>query len=156
MAIRDTRLDQFSSEAERPAGQLYEVLCEDNSGTYLLPFPCRWSDDAWWNGITSHRVEVMVVGWRIPLSDITHEQYVESEADKQGLSTMATGTVKFFNADKGYGFITPEGGGPDVFLHISALEAAGLLSVAEGDRISFDAVMDQRKGKTNAQNIKRL
>jgi CspA family cold shock protein len=69
---------------------------------------------------------------------------------------MATGTVKFFNGDKGYGFITPEDGGTDVFLHISALEAAGIRNVSEGDRLSFDAVMDQRKGKTNAQNIKKL
>lgn len=69
---------------------------------------------------------------------------------------MATGTVKFFNADRGYGFVTPEGGGPDVFLHISALQDAGMQSIAEGDRISFDAVMDNRKGKTNAQNIRKL
>jgi CspA family cold shock protein len=69
---------------------------------------------------------------------------------------MATGTVKFFNGDKGYGFIAPEGGGPDVFLHVSALEAAGIRSVSEGDRLSFDAVMDERKGKTNAQNIKKV
>jgi cold shock protein len=64
---------------------------------------------------------------------------------------MTTGTVKFFNSDRGYGFIAPEDGGPDVFLHITALEAAGIRSVSEGDRLSFDAVMDQRKGKTNAQ-----
>jgi CspA family cold shock protein len=64
--------------------------------------------------------------------------------------------VKFFNTDRGFGFITPEGGGPDVFVHISALEAAGIRSVSEGDRLSFDAVMDQRRGKTNAQNIKQL
>ena len=69
---------------------------------------------------------------------------------------MATGTVKFFNSDKGFGFITPEGGGADVFVHISALEAAGIRTLAEGVRVSFDAVMDQRKGKTNAQNIKML
>jgi CspA family cold shock protein len=69
---------------------------------------------------------------------------------------MATGTVKFFNAERGYGFIAPEEGGPDVFLHISALEAAGIPDVREGDRLSFDAVMDQRKGKTNAQNVKKL
>ena len=69
---------------------------------------------------------------------------------------MATGTVKFFNADRGYGFIAPEDGGPDMFLHISALEAAGLHSVSEGDRLSFDAVMDERKGKPNAQNVKQL
>lgn len=64
--------------------------------------------------------------------------------------------MKFFNTDRGFGFITPEGGGPDVFVHISALEAAGIRSVSEGDRLSFDAVMDQRRGKTNAQNIKQL
>ena len=69
---------------------------------------------------------------------------------------MTTGTVKFFNTDRGFGFITPEGGGPDVFVHISALEAVGIRSVSEGDRLSFDAVMDQRRGKTNAQNIKQL
>ena len=69
---------------------------------------------------------------------------------------MTTGAVKFFNTDRGFGFITPEGGGPDVFVHISALEAAGIRSVSEGDRLSFDAVMDQRRGKTNAQNIKQL
>ena len=69
---------------------------------------------------------------------------------------MTTGSVKFFNTDRGFGFITPEGGGPDVFVHISALDAAGIRSVSEGDRLSFDAVMDQRRGKTNAQNIKQL
>ena len=69
---------------------------------------------------------------------------------------MTIGTVKFFNTERGYGFIAPEDGGPDVFLHVSALEAAGLRSVSEGDRLSFDAVMDQRKGKANAQNVKKL
>jgi cold shock protein len=69
---------------------------------------------------------------------------------------MATGTVKFFNTDRGFGFITLESGGPDVFLHVTALEAAGIRGVSEGDRLSFDAVMDQRRGKTNAQNIKQL
>ena len=69
---------------------------------------------------------------------------------------MATGTVKFYKADRGYGFIAPEDGGPDVFVHVSALEASGMRDVREGDRLSFDAVMDKRKGKTNAQNIKKL
>jgi CspA family cold shock protein len=69
---------------------------------------------------------------------------------------MTIGTVKFFNAERGYGFIAPEDGGPDVFLHVSALEAAGIRSVSEGDRISFEAVMDKRKGKTNAQNVKKI
>jgi CspA family cold shock protein len=69
---------------------------------------------------------------------------------------MPTGTVKFFNPERGYGFITPEDDGTDVFLHISALEAAGLQRVSQGDRLSFDLVMDERKGKPNAQNIRKL
>jgi CspA family cold shock protein len=69
---------------------------------------------------------------------------------------MATGVMKFFNADRGYGFVASDGGGPDVFLHVSALEQAGIQNLPEGARISFDVVMDQRKGKTNAQNVKLL
>src|SRR5215813_4436579 len=67
---------------------------------------------------------------------------------------MPTGTVKFFNAQKGYGFIAPEGGDSDVFVHISAVEQAGLKTLHEGQRVSFDVVTDQRRGKTNAQNLK--
>jgi CspA family cold shock protein len=69
---------------------------------------------------------------------------------------MATGVMKFFNSDRGYGFVASDGGGPDVFLHVSALEQAGIQNLPEGARISFDVVMDQRKGKTNAQNVKLL
>jgi CspA family cold shock protein len=69
---------------------------------------------------------------------------------------MATGVVKMFNGDRGYGFIKPDDGGPDVFLHASALEQAGIGSVPLGTKISFDVVMDQRKGKTSAQNVKLL
>ena len=67
---------------------------------------------------------------------------------------MPIGTVKFFNAQRGYGFIAPEGGGSDVFVHISAVEQAGLSTLHEGQRVSFDVVTDQRRGKTNAQNLK--
>jgi CspA family cold shock protein len=64
--------------------------------------------------------------------------------------------VKFYNSENGYGFVKPDDGGPDVFVHVSALEQAGISGLAEGSRISFEAVMDQRKGKTNAQNVKLL
>ncbi len=67
---------------------------------------------------------------------------------------MPVGTVKFFNAQKGFGFITPEDGGTDVFVHVTAVEQAGLTTLHEGQRVSFDAVMDQKRGKTNAQNLK--
>lgn len=69
---------------------------------------------------------------------------------------MATGTVKWFNATKGFGFIQPEGGGADVFVHISAVERAGLNGLVEGQRVSYDLENDPRKGKTSAGNLKVL
>jgi CspA family cold shock protein len=67
---------------------------------------------------------------------------------------MTVGTVKFFNVQKGFGFISPEDRSPDVFVHISAVERAGMTTLNEGQRISFDVVNDPRKGKTNAQNLR--
>lgn len=66
---------------------------------------------------------------------------------------MATGTVKFFNSTKGFGFITPDQGGPDVFVHISAVERSGMRSLAEGQKVSFDIVADRRSGKSAADNL---
>ena len=60
---------------------------------------------------------------------------------------MATGTVKFFNVSKGFGFIAPEGGDKDVFVHVSALEAAGMRMLAEGQKVSFDIQPDARGSK---------
>jgi cold shock protein len=65
---------------------------------------------------------------------------------------MITGTVKFFNADKGYGFIAPEGGGNDAFVHISAVERAGLRTLDKDQRISYELETDNR-GKTSAVNL---
>lgn len=65
---------------------------------------------------------------------------------------MITGTVKFFNADKGYGFIAPEGGGNDAFVHISAVERAGMRTLDKDQRVSYDLEQDQR-GKTSAVNL---
>jgi cold shock protein len=62
--------------------------------------------------------------------------------------------VKWFNATKGYGFIQPEGGGNDVFVHISAVERAGLSSLAEGQKVSFELKTDPRRGKTSAENLR--
>ena len=66
---------------------------------------------------------------------------------------MPIGTVKFFNADKGYGFIQPEGSGNDAFVHISAVERAGFRSLVQDQRLSYDLEQDQR-GKTSAVNLK--
>ena len=65
---------------------------------------------------------------------------------------MATGTVKWFNATKGYGFIAPDGGGKDVFVHISAVEKAGFSSLAEGSKVTFDIVAN--RGKESAENLR--
>ena len=67
---------------------------------------------------------------------------------------MATGTVKWFNAAKGFGFIQPDGGGADVFVHISAVERAGLQSLNEGQKIAYEVVADRRAGKSSANNLK--
>jgi cold shock protein len=65
---------------------------------------------------------------------------------------MTTGTVKFFNAQKGFGFITPEGGAKDVFVHISAVERAGLRTLNDGQKVSFDLEAD-RQGRMSACNL---
>jgi CspA family cold shock protein len=67
------------------------------------------------------------------------------------LMTMPVGTVKFFNTQKGYGFIRPDNGGPDVFVHISAVQRAGLQSVAEGQKLSYEVVTE--RGKSAASNL---
>lgn len=66
---------------------------------------------------------------------------------------MTVGTVKFFNMTKGFGFIQPDNGGPDVFVHISAVERSGLHSINEGQKLSFDAVKNDRNGKIAAENL---
>jgi CspA family cold shock protein len=66
---------------------------------------------------------------------------------------MNTGTVKFFNATKGFGFIQPDNGGADVFVHISAVERAGMRTIVEGQKLSFDVVQDKRSGKSAADNL---
>ena len=67
---------------------------------------------------------------------------------------MATGTVKWFNATKGFGFIQPDDGGNDVFVHISAVERAGLSGLAEGQKVSYEVVVDRKRGKSNADNLR--
>lgn len=67
---------------------------------------------------------------------------------------MTTGTVKFFNTQKGFGFIAPDGGGADVFVHISEVERSGLYGLREGQKVSFESKIDPKKGKPNAVNLR--
>ena len=66
---------------------------------------------------------------------------------------MATGTVKWFNATKGFGFIQPDDGGADVFVHISAVERAGLRELKDGQKITYELVSDRKSGKMSAHNL---
>lgn len=67
---------------------------------------------------------------------------------------MATGTVKWFNAQKGFGFIQPSDGGKDVFVHISAVERSGMGTLTEGQQVSYELVTDRQRGKTSAENLR--
>mgnify|MGYP000517407285 CR=1 FL=1 len=69
---------------------------------------------------------------------------------------MITGTVKWFSAQKGFGFIAPQDGGTDAFVHISALERSGLSDLREGQKVTFDLVADRKSGKMSADNLKTL
>jgi len=71
-----------------------------------------------------------------------------------GEEKMATGTVKWFNGQKGFGFIQPNDGGNDVFVHISAVERAGLGGLAEGQKLSFELKVDKMRGKTSAEDLR--
>ena len=69
---------------------------------------------------------------------------------------MSTGTVKWFNIQKGFGFIQPDGGGKDVFVHISAVERAGMQTLREGQKISYELTQDRRTGKSSADRLAAL
>jgi cold shock protein len=69
---------------------------------------------------------------------------------------MTQGTVKWFNGQKGFGFIQPDDGGKDVFVHISAVERAGMHSLNEGQKVSFEVVADRRTGKSSADNLRAI
>ncbi len=69
---------------------------------------------------------------------------------------MAIGTVKWFNTAKGFGFIQPEDGTADIFVHISAVERSGIGNLVEGQKLSYETVRDPRKGKVSAENLRAL
>ncbi|MBM7047029.1 MULTISPECIES: cold-shock protein [Rhizobium] len=69
---------------------------------------------------------------------------------------MSSGTVKWFNSAKGFGFIQPEDGATDVFVHISAVERAGMNSLAEGQKVDYELVRDRKTGKSSADNLKAI
>jgi cold shock protein len=69
---------------------------------------------------------------------------------------MATGTVKWFNGQKGYGFIQPDAGGPDIFVHISAVERSGMGQLNDGQKIGYELTQDRKTGKSSADQLKAI
>lgn len=72
----------------------------------------------------------------------------------EGMTDMMKGSVKWFNGAKGFGFISPDDGGSDVFVHISAVEQAGLRGLNEGQKVSYEVEVDQKRGKSSAVNLR--
>jgi cold shock protein len=83
--------------------------------------------------------------------ELALERAIGGRGSKRGRREMATGTVKWFNSQKGYGFIQPDDGGKDVFVHISAVERAGMNELAEGQKVKYEVAMD--RGKAAATNL---
>jgi cold shock protein len=107
------------------------------------------------SGLKSHATDISFFGWFFLLSTLLKP--VEADPAEAALllpkeNIMPIGTVKFFNQDKGYGFIQPEGSGNDAFVHISAVERAGMTTLNKDQRVSYDLEQDQR-GKTSAVNL---
>jgi cold shock protein len=90
---------------------------------------------------------------RLPLAALSRWRF--HRASRKGFS-VSTGIVKWFNTQKGFGFIQPDDGGKDVFVHVSALERAGIRDLQEGQKISFELVEDRRSGKTSADRLQAL
>jgi CspA family cold shock protein len=102
-----------------------------------------------------HRPSLDVGSRRVEVYDTRRARLARRELERRK-TVMATGTVKWFNATKGYGFIQPDDGGKDVFVHISAVERAGLGTLEDGQKIRFEERRDPKRGKTSAEDLQAM
>jgi CspA family cold shock protein len=124
-----------------PAGFLTPLRHPDRAAELVLrtaTFLLSWNDPPVHAGGISCAARLRGLGSSAPIN--------------QGDDDVATGTVKWFNPSKGFGFIQPDGGGKDVFVHISAVEKAGLSSLNEGAKVSYEVVAN--RGKESAENLR--
>ena len=133
-------LEKYIKPAIVAAGALMMLL-----GVYRVGWMVGSANGAWSHVASFWRVELAPPSWKDSNAAVSLRLYAGERA-------MAVGTVKWFNTQKGYGFIQPQGGGKDVFVHISAVERAGLSTLNEGQRVEFEEVSD--RGKTSAGNLK--
>jgi CspA family cold shock protein len=120
-----------------------------------IPVYPRYTDQSTFEvRILSIRAPALVYDLPLANLDLTHGAFAPGERNllRKGF-IMTTGTVKWFNSTKGFGFIQPDNGGSDVFVHISAVERAGMTSIVEGQKIGFEMVRDNKSGKMAAEQL---
>jgi cold shock protein len=130
-----------------PAGPFLRLHCAPGAPIYLtfrFRLPCRYARARAFPKNTPNPD-------MRPMRMVRMGHNAVSRSKKEAM--MATGTVKFFNSQKGFGFIVQDNGGPDVFVHISAVERAGMHSLNEGQKLTFDIVADRKNGKSAADNL---
>jgi CspA family cold shock protein len=123
----------------------------NTDGNRSFRFELSWPLSHW---AMRHSSTIIVLLGRV-LSGALSRPISRSAGSKRGLQ-VATGTVKWFNSEKGYGFIQPDDGSPDVFVHISAVERSGLQDLKDGQKLSYEPTKDRRSGKTAAEDLRAL
>jgi cold shock protein len=103
-------------------------------------------------GVAARPVELTIFLARSPITGCANARSDDTRKD----SYMTQGTVKWFNSQKGFGFIQPDDGGNDVFVHISAVERAGMAGLNEGQKVAFEVVANRKTGKSSAENLRAI
>ena len=124
------------------------LMTESENSEWRRPRRC--------NGVPARRLVNLAVSAAFPKSRNETGRAARSFTThvSERMSDMTKGTVKFFNGQKGFGFIQPDDGGKDVFVHISAVERAGMHGLNEGQKVAFDVVADRKTGKSSADNLR--